>query len=614
MRETDFINQNKEKWAEFEKELHLKNSNTQKLSDLFVQLTDDLSYSKTFYKNRSVKVYLNNLTQKVFQVIYKDKKNKWKLFVQFWKSDLPSYSWAHRRELSLSAVLFFCAFTLGVISCLVYPEFPRYILGESYIQMTMDNINKGDPMAVYKSQNKSEMFFQITYNNIMVAVVTYLLGLFLGIGTIASLLYNGIMLGAFQFFFFQKGLLINSLLAVWLHGTLEISAIIIAGGAGLTLSRGLLFPGTLSRFTAFRISANRSFRIIAGILPIFIFAGFIESFITRYYLETPSFLKAFLIVASLIFMVLYFIYIPFRNHYKRKMPLPQEGKIPAAEKDQTNLGEIKANGEILKSGFGLLGNLGSRNFMIVLGLSLLYAFITANFAGENLKFVFTFNAYNFFHAIALVYLFISDMLQYIDYSVLYFMIGNFIFFSLLTYLAIRVFCNSYNLIVSTSKKIISVLVLGLLSSAILTIPDGVGRYVFFFVYPVVLYMLPGILFEGKNTFTSAANTLNYSFGHFTRTIGLYITIAICFCLFFAFFASPYITWRIYAIINWGIPDADLDAEKFFCMFFSFLAYTGTAVFYLITVFCFLLHYFSIKEIMHAQALKEKISNIFNSKE
>ena len=72
MRETSFIEQNKQKWGEFEQKFE-KESDPEKVSNLFIQVTDDLSYARTYYPNRSVKIYLNNLSQKVFQTIYKNK-------------------------------------------------------------------------------------------------------------------------------------------------------------------------------------------------------------------------------------------------------------------------------------------------------------------------------------------------------------------------------------------------------------------------------------------------------------------------------------------------------------------------------------------------------------
>ena len=66
MRETNFIKQKKDKWIELERTIQQVNPDPDKLNDLFVQITDDLSYSRTFYPNRSVRVYLNGLAQQIF--------------------------------------------------------------------------------------------------------------------------------------------------------------------------------------------------------------------------------------------------------------------------------------------------------------------------------------------------------------------------------------------------------------------------------------------------------------------------------------------------------------------------------------------------------------------
>ena len=75
MRETNFIEQNKKKWKDFERVLDGQYEDPEKLNELFIQVTDDLSYSRTYYPNRSVRVYLNGLAQKVFFSIYKSKKD-----------------------------------------------------------------------------------------------------------------------------------------------------------------------------------------------------------------------------------------------------------------------------------------------------------------------------------------------------------------------------------------------------------------------------------------------------------------------------------------------------------------------------------------------------------
>ena len=72
------------------------------------------------------------------------------------------------------------------------------------------------------------------------------------------------MLGAFQYFFYQQHVLAASVLTIWIHGTLEISAIVLAGGAGFVMARGLLFPGTYSRAESFRHAAREGVQAGAG--------------------------------------------------------------------------------------------------------------------------------------------------------------------------------------------------------------------------------------------------------------------------------------------------------------------------------------------------------------
>ena len=115
------------------------------------------------------------------------------------------------------------------------PDFCRIILGDGYVEQTLQNIQDGKPMAVYDGGAQGSMFLGITINNIGVAFRIFAMGLVSSVLSAILLFYNGIMLGCFETFFAQHALLTESLLAVFMHGTLEISAIIVAGAAGLAL-------------------------------------------------------------------------------------------------------------------------------------------------------------------------------------------------------------------------------------------------------------------------------------------------------------------------------------------------------------------------------------------
>ena len=219
-----------------------------------------------------------------------------------------------RRELLTSFLIFVASALIGVLSAANDPDFVRLILGNGYVDMTLDNIANGEPMAVYNGSSEVPMFLGITLNNVMVSFNCFAMGLLTSFGTGYMLLSNGIMVGAFQTFFYQQDLLWESSLAIWLHGTLEIWAIIVAGAAGLALGNGWLFPGTYSRLESFRRGAKRGLKIVIGTVPVFIMAGFIEGFITRH-TELPDMLRLGVILTSLAFIIFYYIYLPNRKKH-----------------------------------------------------------------------------------------------------------------------------------------------------------------------------------------------------------------------------------------------------------------------------------------------------------
>jgi uncharacterized membrane protein SpoIIM required for sporulation len=312
MREAQFLKQNADKWKQYEQELHHFES-PDVFADRFVELTDDLAYSKTFYPDSNTTKYLNGLTSLFHQKIYSNKKEKSARITSFWQYELPYLFKQYHRQL-LYSFLFFSVFTLvGVLSAMYDESFVRLILSDNYVNMTNENIEKGDPFGVYKMQGEANMFFNIASNNIKVSFLAFVTGIFFSIGTIILLMHNGIMLGSFEYYFFSKGLGMQSIPVVFLHGTLEISAIVIAGCSGLVLGSSLLFPKTYSRGYSLLKGGRDGVKIVFGLMPVFIAAAFIESFVTRH--TTMPLLASYgVLILSLTFIIWYFIVYPVQLH------------------------------------------------------------------------------------------------------------------------------------------------------------------------------------------------------------------------------------------------------------------------------------------------------------
>lgn len=307
MREGQFIKQNLDRWEQYQQDT----DDPDEVAKRFTYLVDDLSYAKTFYPHGNTARYINGIAANIYLSIYKNKKEKKNRLVTFWTTDLPLAIQKHHRIL-LFAFLFFISFVIiGALSAYADPLFIRSILGDSYVDMTERNIANGDPFGVYKGGNSLAMFLYIAFNNISVAFFTYSTGIFLGIGTVYNLFKNGVMVGVFEYMFFHHNIGLQSILVVFVHGTLELSAIVIAASAGLIIGNSLLFPGTYTRLQSLQRAARDSVKIIIGLIPIFIVAAFFEGFVTRH-TGMPVWLSLSILLSSATFITWYFVLYPIK--------------------------------------------------------------------------------------------------------------------------------------------------------------------------------------------------------------------------------------------------------------------------------------------------------------
>jgi uncharacterized membrane protein SpoIIM required for sporulation len=312
MKEAAFIKQNKKRWEEFEKIVkNPRQAEPDRLAELFIQVTDDLSFARTQYPDSRTTRYLNGLASMVHLEIYKNKKEDKNRFISFWKEELPKVMYEVQRPLLYAFVIFLAAGAIGAISTMYDDTFVRLILTDGYVNMTLENIKNGNPTAVYSTSDELAMFIFITWNNIFVSFRVFVFGIFASLGTAVFLIYNGIMVGTFIMFFAQEQQLGQALPVIMLHGTIELSSIVIAAAAGFTMGNSLLFPGTYSRIESFKKGAVKGLKIVMGLVPFFIAAGFIESFITRYAFM-PISIKVLIIGLSAILMIYYFVIYPLR--------------------------------------------------------------------------------------------------------------------------------------------------------------------------------------------------------------------------------------------------------------------------------------------------------------
>lgn len=316
MKEITFLKQNAGKWEEYEKLISgSKTPDPAALTSMFIEVTDDLSYATTNYRPGTTTQFVNGIATRVHHLVYKNKKERGNRFISFFAYEVPAMFGRYQRYLLYSFIVTAVATLVGVLSQLVDDSFVRLILGDYYVDSTIERIKNGNPIGIYGEGNQLYMFVRITMNNIQVSFMAFVLGLFTVFGTSLLLLHNGIMLGCFFTLFYQYNVIDKALKVVWIHGALEISAIIIAGCAGFVLGNSYVFPGTYTRLHALMRGGKDGLKIVIGLMPVFITAGFLESFVTRY-TEMPLALSLSIIIVSFLFILFYFIILPI--YLKRK--------------------------------------------------------------------------------------------------------------------------------------------------------------------------------------------------------------------------------------------------------------------------------------------------------
>jgi uncharacterized membrane protein SpoIIM required for sporulation len=324
MKEIQFIGKNKERWGEFEKKI-TNNSfqDIQEIAQTYSLLNEDLSYAQTNYPKSDITIYLNQLIQRSHQYIHQPKGEDKGRFLKFWYEEVPLVIWKHKNLLLTSIFIFLTCCCIGYYSGSQDANFARMIMGNSYIEQTLQNMEDGKPTGIYASHGRAESFLGITFNNIRVSFYAMAAGVFFIVGTVFLLIQNGIMVGVFQQFFVEQGHGDDFFYAVWMHGTIELWSIMIAGGAGIIIGKGLYFPGTYSRIESIKSHGKDAAKIIIGLIPFFIIAGFIEGFFTRIGPENRS-VSLFIIISSVLLILFYFFYLPYKQHRKTWNSLRKE--------------------------------------------------------------------------------------------------------------------------------------------------------------------------------------------------------------------------------------------------------------------------------------------------
>ena len=310
MKEITFLKQNENKWLDLEKDINItQTQNPKQLAEQFLELTDDLSYSRTHYPNSKTTEYLNGLTAKVHQEIYKNKREKSARLFNFWKFELPYMFYHQQKKLLIALLIFLIGGAIGALCQRFDEQTIRMMVPDSYVNERIHEIENDQAMSWYGDENPILMFMKIPLNNIKVSFVFFILGFLFSIGTAIALFYNSALVGALGMMFKQYGYFKVFFMIIMIHGSFELTSMIVEAVAGFVLGASITNPGTLPRGQSILLGAKNGLKIAIGCVPIIIIAGVLECFVTRFY-HMPTWANWLIILLSISCMVFYFVVYP----------------------------------------------------------------------------------------------------------------------------------------------------------------------------------------------------------------------------------------------------------------------------------------------------------------
>jgi uncharacterized membrane protein SpoIIM required for sporulation len=247
----------------------------QELGLLYRQTASDLAVVREDPTSHQLAAYLNQLLGHAHNLVYMGRRPKLTGALRFYAT-YPRCFCQMLPQVGLAFLLFVVSGVLALAVTLREPAFAHRLLGRPMIealerhQMWTESIVTVQPLAASA----------ILTNNLLVSFTTFALGITGGIGTVWMLTLNGMLLGVVAGATWQAGMAQQLWSFVAPHGVLELPAIFIAGGAGLEIARGLLFPGFLPRRQSLVLAGERAVRLVLGIVPMLIAAGIIEGFVS----------------------------------------------------------------------------------------------------------------------------------------------------------------------------------------------------------------------------------------------------------------------------------------------------------------------------------------------
>jgi uncharacterized membrane protein SpoIIM required for sporulation len=223
---------------------------------------------------------LNGLVQQGYEALYGQTLNNKTTIIEFLIYGFPASLRANARFLWIAAIVFVLPYVAIMIACMVNDQMIYSVIDAGSVRMAESMYDPGLGKLGRERQSDSDiqMFGFYIYNNIGIAFKSFATGIFLGVGSLFVLAFNGLYIGAISGHLTALGYTETFYPFVIGHGSFELTAIVFSGAAGLKLGFSILAPGAHTRTRALQNAAKDAIKIMYGVFVMLLIAAFIEAF------------------------------------------------------------------------------------------------------------------------------------------------------------------------------------------------------------------------------------------------------------------------------------------------------------------------------------------------
>jgi uncharacterized membrane protein SpoIIM required for sporulation len=249
---------------------------TDDLVRLYLRTSSHLATARRRYRDPALLLHLNILLSRANAQVYGTRTRSLRAIRDAVVRTFPAAVWHARRPIAVSAAVFIATFAFtavwlatspAALDVAVDPEVQAAYLG-------------GDFEDYYSSQPAAQFAALVFTNNARIGLLAFAAGIALAVPTLFVLAFNGLNLGVAAGLFHAAGAAPQFWGLILPHGLLELTAVFVAGGAGLRLGWSVIDPGDRPRRVALAEEARRAVVIVLGLVVVFFVAGLVEAFVT----------------------------------------------------------------------------------------------------------------------------------------------------------------------------------------------------------------------------------------------------------------------------------------------------------------------------------------------